>query len=297
MKKYMKNLILILLLVLCFLQIGNAQQNYDPQFSPFTGKVYKIPAREIHKGFSSNVEKSYEQIGEVIWDELNIPERQDSILIKGINRRTGFGIVFHAEMKITKGGWYQFSLNSDDGSRLWIDKKQIIYNDKLHGMTLVKETIELGEGTHPVKIWYYQGVADRFGIEFKSSFVKESNIQEIELHNNKFTFSTQSLSFDNNSAEISFEGKKLLTNFCEQLKENSFSKITIIGHTDAKGTNSFNEGLSLNRAMAVSQELANNFKGKVIEYVVIGRGESDPVATNETEEGRSENRRVEVIIE
>ena len=70
--------------------------------------------------------------------------------------------------------------------------------------------------------------------------------------------------------------------------------LTIIGHTDSKGTASYNQGLSERRAAAVGTYMISlGFKG---DLVTIGKGESSPIASNETETGRAKNRRVEIVI-
>ena len=70
--------------------------------------------------------------------------------------------------------------------------------------------------------------------------------------------------------------------------------LTIIGHTDSKGTASYNQGLSERRAAAVGTYIISlGFKG---DLVTIGKGESSPIASNETETGRAKNRRVEIVI-
>jgi OOP family OmpA-OmpF porin len=69
--------------------------------------------------------------------------------------------------------------------------------------------------------------------------------------------------------------------------------VEIAGHTDSKGSDSYNQALSQRRAEAVREELvahginASNLTAR-------GYGESDPVADNATEEGREQNRRVEL---
>ena len=70
--------------------------------------------------------------------------------------------------------------------------------------------------------------------------------------------------------------------------------LTIIGHTDSKGSASYNQGLSERRAAAAGAYIKSlGFKGDLI---TIGKGESAPIATNETETGRAKNRRVEIVI-
>jgi outer membrane protein OmpA-like peptidoglycan-associated protein len=83
-----------------------------------------------------------------------------------------------------------------------------------------------------------------------------------------------------------------LTNILNKYPE---TNITVIGHTDSKGTTSYNQDLSENRAKSVVSYLKQ--KGiSSTRLTAIGKGETDPVATNDTEDGRALNRRVEFVI-
>jgi outer membrane protein OmpA-like peptidoglycan-associated protein len=73
------------------------------------------------------------------------------------------------------------------------------------------------------------------------------------------------------------------------------TNIAIIGHTDSKGAEGYNETLSVSRAGAVSAYAGINGINQA-RLTAIGKGESDPIATNDTEEGRALNRRVEFVI-
>ena len=98
------------------------------------------------------------------------------------------------------------------------------------------------------------------------------------------------------SAELTAEGK---TNIDERIKElepeisTAFSGI-IIGHTDSTGSAEYNLGLSMRRAQAVSDYLVSTGVDADI-LREVGRGEEEPIASNDTEEGRAQNRRVQVI--
>jgi len=73
------------------------------------------------------------------------------------------------------------------------------------------------------------------------------------------------------------------------------TNITVIGHTDNKGTMKYNQTLSENRANSVTNYTSQNG----IDHnrmTAIGKGETDPIATNDTEEGSASNRRVEFVI-
>ena len=79
------------------------------------------------------------------------------------------------------------------------------------------------------------------------------------------------------------------------LKENPNVNITIVGHTDSRGSDEYNLKLSEGRAVSVMRALID--RGIAPERLKAeGRGETQPVASNETEEGRAENRRIEIEV-
>ena len=82
-----------------------------------------------------------------------------------------------------------------------------------------------------------------------------------------------------------------------KLKEKGYSSVTIVGHTDSVGSDAYNQGLSERRANAVADYLSANADVPRSVFTTSGMGESQPVATNETAEGRQLNRRVEITIE
>ncbi len=72
--------------------------------------------------------------------------------------------------------------------------------------------------------------------------------------------------------------------------------VEVIGHTDSQGSAEYNEGLSVRRATTVADYLAVQAEVPRTTLNVIGRGESEPIATNDTDAGRATNRRVEIRI-
>ncbi|HUC80993.1 MAG TPA: OmpA family protein [Flavisolibacter sp.] len=73
------------------------------------------------------------------------------------------------------------------------------------------------------------------------------------------------------------------------------TNITVIGHTDNKGSDSYNQTLSEARASSVTSYAGQNGINTA-RLTTVGKGESDPIAVNDTEEGRASNRRVEFVI-
>ena len=101
--------------------------------------------------------------------------------------------------------------------------------------------------------------------------------------------------FDFNRAQVRPQGAESLEEAAEILKENENVNVVIEGHTDAVGSDSYNMRLGFRRAEAV--------KGYLVEHGIDedrlearSLGESQPVASNETAEGRAQNRRVELKL-
>jgi len=110
----------------------------------------------------------------------------------------------------------------------------------------------------------------------------------------KLTFDSQLL-FDFGKSNLKEANKRDLQKFAETLKENPGTELLIVGHTDNVGSNAFNKTLSRKRAAAVSNYLANLGVGNS-RLNTTGKGESEPAVSNDTEESRSQNRRVEIAI-
>ena len=287
-----QNKFLPLLLALFFLTENAAFAQNNPTFDSFEGTVYKLPARKIGLGYGKPV-LDYEVIAQVSYKELMFPEQLTIERMPGIDIANGFGIIFKNTMHIPVDGEYAFSLNSDDGSILWIEEKTIINNDKPHKMRLRADTVQLRKGDYPIKIWYFQGYPDVYGLEFKSKFLRHVDMptEEAKL---EFHVSERELRFETGSAEINQNGRYNLTILAEQLSKTTYQKMEIIGHTDNIGNEESNLTLSRNRAAAVAKFLTQRLeqKGVQIEFTIIGKGESEPAVSNETEDGRASNRRV-----
>jgi len=95
------------------------------------------------------------------------------------------------------------------------------------------------------------------------------------------------------SAELTAEDKATLDTVAARLKELQFVEGTATGHTDSVGTAEYNQKLSERRAQAVVDYLAAKGVGQG-RMKAIGMGLTKPIATNETEEGRAQNRRVTI---
>ncbi len=110
----------------------------------------------------------------------------------------------------------------------------------------------------------------------------------------KITFSSGIL-FDVDKSDLKSEYRSELTELSKILNKYDDTNILLVGHTDSTGPEEYNLELSEKRARSVADYLTtqNVDSGR---FTTDGYGESQPVATNDTEAGRAQNRRVEVAI-
>ncbi len=103
------------------------------------------------------------------------------------------------------------------------------------------------------------------------------------------------LLFDFNSATLRSEARENLRNLAASLAKNPGEDVLIVGHTDSVGTDSYNLDLSRRRAEAAASYIATVGVDRS-RIGTKGMGENDPLASNDTDAGRQQNRRVEVAI-
>lgn len=101
--------------------------------------------------------------------------------------------------------------------------------------------------------------------------------------------------FDFNKSVIKSEAKAKLDDLVDKIKAVNLEVIIAVGHTDAVGSDAYNQKLSMRRSNAVKAYLINKGVDKTRIYTE-GKGEKQPVADNGTKEGRSKNRRVEIEV-
>ena len=111
----------------------------------------------------------------------------------------------------------------------------------------------------------------------------------------KVTFDSGIL-FATNKADLNQTSKNELNNLANIMKQNSDVSIDVRGYTDSTGSDAINQPLSVNRAQSVANYLTQNGVKYSQMKNVNGYGSSNPVASNETAEGRQQNRRVEVYL-
>lgn len=171
--------------------------------------------------------------------------------------------------------------------RLWADDKKIIdmptlvptgqvqtIKFKLEGFTNDFEIARVFMGN--VKI-------AAGGVDLRSKLISEGKL------------STTAITFDVNSDKLKPESMGMIKEIAGILKANPAVKIKIIGHTDSDGDDAHNMNLSMSRANAVKAALVNSFDIPAVSIETDGKGETKPLAPNDSAEGKAANRRVDFI--
>lgn len=102
--------------------------------------------------------KKLKSIGSIYTPVLNLPPRNFLEGFPGVTDRfEWFAIDYHGQFWISKPGKYRFALESDDGAILYIDSKTVANNDRIHPPKIMTGAVNLTEGTHTIRVSYFQG--------------------------------------------------------------------------------------------------------------------------------------------
>jgi outer membrane protein OmpA-like peptidoglycan-associated protein len=107
---------------------------------------------------------------------------------------------------------------------------------------------------------------------------------------------TSHTAFDTDSVNIKPAFHSTLDKLADVVVRYGKTSLTIVGHTDNVGSNQYNQKLSERRAVSVAQYFESR-RVSPLRLATLGKGEGAPVASNNTESGRSANRRVEIYVE
>ena len=123
-----------------------------------------------------------------------------------------------------------------------------------------------------------------------------TGIQVSQTQDNRLKLEIPSdVSFDTGRSDIKPNFRPVLERFAGTLNENPATTVTIIGHTDSTGSPALNQPLSIDRAAHTRDYL--EMRGVAPNRIIIdGRGEREPIASNDDPAGRARNRRVEIYV-
>jgi outer membrane protein OmpA-like peptidoglycan-associated protein len=148
-------------------------------------------------------------------------------------------------------------------------------------------------GTYTVKAEFETFIPQAFPVTVEDG---KTAVQNFELIKPGEKITLTGIYFDFNKSTIKPESRPTLDQAIKILRDNPTIRVRIAGHTDSKGSDEYNMKLSQSRADAVKAYLVQNGSVDASRIESVGKGEIEPIATNDTDEGRSLNRRIEFIV-
>lgn len=285
----------------------------DPGLLNLKGTIYFLP--EDTEAMPAGLEKQKPQ-GTIYAEKLDIPLRDFEEGFPGVtDRYEWFGILYAGTFEIGDPGIYRWRLESDDGSRLWIDGRQVIDNDGVHGMASEEAEVKLDKGRHAIKVWYFQGPATEVGLQLHVTVPgsEEERIFSLAdfsagvsgaLNNVNAQATSEGIRiqldaqvlFETNRYDLKPEAARAIASIASIIATYPGCRVLVEGHTDSVGGDKGNQELSENRARSVRDALQKAGVAGDVRFEVAGYGESRPRADNGTEKGRALNRRVELLV-
>ena len=126
--------------------------------------------------------------------------------------------------------------------------------------------------------------------------LRNSGIHIVREGNNIRLVMPNSITFSSGQSALNSGIHQTLNAVAKVLKKFNETTLQVTGHTDSKGSHRYNQGLSVQRATSVANYLSQTGIPNT-RLAILGYGEDQPVASNATEQGRAQNRRVELLIQ
>jgi len=233
------------------------------------GKITRFVYEGPKDGSSFEVFKNY---------EIALRNAGYKILFQGKGREIyGVYVFLEKKNKDYLGGW-------DDPDKGWYYLSAVSPDEKIY---------------ISIYVWLSSSYGPRAAIsiiepkEMEVGLVSAEMMEESIKRTGKVALYT--IYFDFDKADLKPESKPTIEEIAKLLKKNPKLKLYVVGHTDNVGSFDYNMNLSQRRAEAVVKELVEKYGISKDRLKGYGVGPLSPVASNSTEEGRSKNRRVELV--
>lgn len=259
---------------------------------------------------------SLQSHGSIFTDKWEIPEHAFTAGFPGVTDRfEWFALDYRGAVYVPVSGIYKFRLNSDDGSKLYLDDSVVVDNDGVHGMLDESGTVKLAQGAHTFRLSYFQGPAYEIGLEllvtppagkekifqlqdFNRNVVADRHLLGVTESDKEILVRLgAAVLFETGKYDLKSQAQASLQGLAVLLRGYPGYPIIIEGHTDNIGVAASNEALSERRASAVKDWLVSHAQIAAACISTKGFGATQPVASNATATGRQKNRRVEIRLE
>ena len=239
--------------------------------------------------------------------ELPATEAAEGPEVKGIiSARSG------DRMQVTAADGTKSVITINDATKisaskgfLGLGRDRLAATSLLNGLPVTVKTLQSGDGLLASQIklqnrdlktasMIHNGTSQRFDEQTAATEALRGRMGEIDQYNVK---STTNVNFDTGKAVLSAEAKSNLCATASQAEGMSNALLLVVGYTDSTGNEDYNQELSEKRAGRVVNYLQQACGWKPYRMLTpTGMSEADPMASNDTVEGKAQNRRVAVNI-
>ncbi|MBB3955610.1 OmpA family protein [Novosphingobium sediminicola] len=227
------------------------------------------------------------------------PEIKGFISARGSNRVQVTGadgtksVIAYNETTVIKASKGLFGSNKMDGGALLNGLPVTVRTMQFPGGLLASQ-ITLRQGDLKMANMVRHGTDQRFASNEAATEALRGRMADIDNYNVK---STTNVHFDTGKAVLSPQDKAELCNAASQAEGVSNALLLVVGYTDATGSDDFNQTLSEKRASSVINYLQQACHWKPYRMLTpTGMAKADPLASNDTPEGKAQNRRVSVNV-
>ena len=162
------------------------------------------------------------------------------------------------------------------------------------GNGLIANQISFRNGDLKTATMIRNGTAQQFAEQTAATEALRGRMGDIDKYNIK---GTTNVYFDTGQAVLSSQAKAELCSAASQAEATDNALLLVVGYTDSVGSEEYNQTLSEKRAARVINHLQQQCRWKPYRMLTpTGMAESDPLASNDTEEGKAQNRRVSVNV-
>lgn len=208
--------------------------------------------------------------------------------------------------KIFAGKSQKIELEVAAGSpSAWMSTNEIIFSEistfELASVTMTDNILEImGRAQTTQEADAFEKLVNAFstkGYRVKTHLLASDYAKKVCQDNFKQLLAQEKIYFQSNAAIIDSKSDQLLKKLADNTVLCANAKITIIGYTDNVGSDTKNQELSYQRAQAVKARLFSQGGIPSERMNAIGKGALEPIDTNDTEQGRANNRRIEFVVE
>lgn len=239
------------------------------------------------------------------------PQTQPAALVKGPELKGVITARSNDRLQITTADGTNTIVTIDAATRirtsggLFGGRSKLAANSLLNGLPVTIKTWQGGDGLIANQISYRNGdlktammirngTAQQFAEQTAATAALRGRMGDIDKYNIK---STTNVYFDTGKAVLSPAAKAELCAAASQAEATDNALLLVVGYTDSVGSEEYNQTLSEKRAARVINHLQQQCRWAPYRMLTpTGMAESDPLASNDTEEGKAQNRRVSVNI-